>query len=104
MVISYKREGVHMIDVKAELLKLAKENFNAPGFVNGSFDQVVEPLIREAVQKTKTKIDDIAFEAGYPIIEEQLKIEFKKIWDSLFVASKPAPGGGDDVAELGAPV
>lgn len=71
------------VDFKAELLNSVYKNVNVPGLAGDILDKVLEPVLKDAVAKSNTKIDDIAFAALYPILEAELKKVIKSEWDKL---------------------
>ncbi len=91
-----------MPELKDQILAIVKKNINVPGVINDSIDGIGEPLLRAAVAKSETKIDDILLAALYQPLEDEIKARLKALWEGLLVAS-PA-GGGELVSGSGEPV
>ncbi len=65
------------------VLNSIKKNVNVPALGADLLDNIVEKALKDAVEKSGTKLDDIAFGALYPVLESELKNQLKILWESL---------------------
>lgn len=69
--------------MKKEFQNIIYKNIKLDGLTNDCLDQILEPAIREAVLKTKTPLDDMAFAKFYPELEELIKEKVKEFYAKL---------------------
>lgn len=83
-------------EVKLDLIKLLKARVDVPGLLNDIIDQVLEPALKAAIDKSPTKIDDLAFATIYPVLKAEVEKFIKAQWDALSLvpaAPKADPEG-----------
>lgn len=68
------------------ILSILKNNINVPGLFNDLIDQVGEPALKSAIDKSDTKIDDIVFAALEPLVKSELKKYIAAKWEELLSA------------------
>jgi hypothetical protein len=66
---------------KKALLEAVVESINLKKLGSALVDNVVEQAIKDAVAKTKTPIDDMAFAALWPVLEKELKDKIEEKLD-----------------------
>lgn len=91
-------------ELGSNLLQILQKNVNVPGVFNDLIDEIAEPALKAAIEKSGTKLDDIVYNALYPLLETELKEQVALLWAKLLGASVP---DGEPVAlsdVLGEPV
>ena len=59
--------------MKVDLVKLLLESIDIEKLAFALLDEVLEPALKNAVEKSTTKIDDAVVTMLYPIIEAEVK-------------------------------
>lgn len=59
--------------MKVDVKKLVLESIDLEKLSFGLIDEVLEPAIKEAVQKSPTPIDNAVVDLLYPVLETELK-------------------------------
>lgn len=61
------------MDSKKLIKTVVMENINLEGMAGSLLDNVVEEALKNAVEKSSTKLDDMAFQALWPKLEVEIK-------------------------------
>jgi len=59
--------------MKENLLKLALDSIDLSKLACGILDEVLEPALKQVVEKSDNKIDDAVMAMLYPILKKELK-------------------------------
>ena len=72
------------------IIKNVEIKINFKGIFDGLIDQVAEPALKEAVEKSDTKLDDLVIATLYQPLEELIKKHAHEGIDELEVMIKDA--------------
>jgi len=68
---------------KDKAVEILLKRLDLPGALGDIIDEVLEPALDKMVKDSSNPYDDMAKAALYPVLEQALKDEIRKLWDKL---------------------